>query len=658
MNYYEIALSKYTGASSDIFTYSHNEDMLPGTVVIVNLKNKELVGVVIKKCGKPKFKTREIKKTLFEGSAINLALLNTGFWISKYYGAPISSVIQTILPPGVSKKRRQLQPAETTGSEIRSCKQIPTIDQKNIIDSITRNLKGKPHLIFGATASGKTEIYLHLIEKVLKEGKQAIVLVPEISLTPQAIERYTARFGNNVAVLHSHLKETERFSNWKSILDNKKQIVIGSRSAVFAPCNNLGIIIIDEAHENSYKQDQTPKYNAIKVAEKITNLCDAALILGTATPTIEQFYKAEKGEYHLHQLNKRIVQENMPKVEIVNMADEFKKRNFSIFSEKLKESITETLSKNQQVILFINRRGMATFVSCRECGYVEKCPNCDIPLTFHLNQNKLRCHYCNFTKNVATSCPICKSFAIKYFGGGTQKVETEVNRLFGKEYKIARMDTDTAKSNNSYIETYNLFVQGEIDILIGTQIISKGWDVPNVGLVGIVSADTLLNFPDIFSSERTYSLLTQVSGRTGRGKAEGRVIIQTYSPDNPAIEAAAKNNFLDFYENEIAERKELNYPPFARLIKLLYNNPDENIAETNSLKIANQIKAALDEMKVKYSLKGPSPSFIPKIAGCYRWQILLKINTNDDKIVINIMAVIQKITNKEWPIDVDPISLI
>jgi primosomal protein N' (replication factor Y) len=656
MNYYEVAITKYIGKDTDILTYSSKIKLERGTAVSVYVRNKEIIGIVINEVKKPSFKTKDITKIIFEKPVISNSLLETCFWLSDYYGASLPSVFQTILPSGIATKRRTINKIYKEFD--RTENHVLTVDQKKIVDNIIKKFTSKPHLIFGITGSGKTEIYIRLVEKVINEGKQAIILVPEISLTPQAIERYSSRFGDNIAILHSYLKETERFSNWKSVLDGEKNIIIGSRSAIFAPCNNLGLIIIDEAHESSYKQDQTPRYNAIKVAEKIAKLGGAALVFGTATPTIESYFKALNGEYELHNLRKRIIQDVLPTTKIVDMRNEFRRRNRSIFSEKLQEEINLALAKKQQIILFLNRRGMSTFVSCRECGYVEKCPNCDLPLTFHMTTNELRCHHCNHKSSIPTLCPNCNSFAIKYFGGGTQKIELEIRKLVGESYRIARMDTDTTRSVENYTQTYNSFVQGKTDILIGTQIISKGWDIPNIGLVGIISADTLLNFPDIYSPERTFNLLTQVAGRTGRGKDKGTVIIQTYNPENPAIRAASAHDFNEFYQNEIKEREELKYPPFAKLIKLLYNNKSSEIAEAKTIKIAAEIDRKLGLENLNFNLIGPSPAFISKIAGNFRWQILLKIDTNKDEDVIMIVKLLRYITKNEWSIDVDPMSLI
>lgn len=650
MNYYELVPLLYIGNKNDTLVYQSENNLKSGQAVIISVRNKKLTGIIIKKVAKPSFETKDIIEVIFERPVLNSALLKTASWMSEYYASTLTSVFQTMLPVDITKKRRDLKNNEKRPDLDKP--PVPTPDQGRIIKAIESCADDKPHLLFGVTGSGKTEIYLKLIETVLNKGQQVIVLVPEVSLTAQAMNRFQARFGNRVALFHSYLKETERFASWKAIFDGEKDIVVGSRSALFAPLKNLGLVIIDEEHESSYKQDQSPRYHAIKTAQKICQLGKAKLLLGSATPSFESYFKALNGQYHLHKLDKRIHGDTMPLVQVVDMRNEYQSGNKSIFSDIMLKRINENLTEKKQVLLFLNRRGMSTFVSCRDCGYVVKCPNCDLPLTFHFNNLNLVCHHCDYKGTLPTLCPNCQSAAIKYFGTGTQRVEQELIKLIDKKFTIGRMDRDTTRKQDSHYQIYEDFATKNVDILIGTQMITKGWDFPNVGLVGIISADTMINFPDYNASERTFNLLTQVAGRTGRGEAAGEVILQTYNPDHPAIKYASKHDFNGFFEQEIKNRKELNYPPFAHLIKLMYNNKDIEQAKDDLESINERINLVFNN---SLDIVGPSPAFIPKIANKYRWQLVIK---TDDEKIINIVNKLPDLLNNNWIIDVDPIGII
>ena len=419
------------------------------------------------------------------------------------------------------------------------------------------------YLLYGITGSGKTEIYLRLIGKALKENKSSIMLVPEISLTPQTVDRFISRFGEEqIAVLHSKLSIGERYDQWNKIKEGKAKIIIGARSAIFSPAQNLGLIIIDEEHDESYSSEMTPRYDAREVACFLSEKNNIPLVLGSATPDMNTFYKAQKGEYKLLTLSKRANNSNLPKAYIVDLREELANGNKSMISRKLKTEIEENLKNKKQTILYLNRRGFSTFVMCRDCGYVVKCKRCDISLTYHKYQHKLKCHYCGYEVDEVKVCPECKSENIKYFGAGTQKLEDEIKELFPNASTI-RMDIDTVSKKNSHEEILNKFKNENIDILIGTQMVVKGHHFPNVTLVGVIAADGSLNIGDFRASEKTFQILTQVAGRAGREKDEGRVIIQTYNPDNYAIEFAKKQDYNLFYNTEIDIRKQLKYPPFC-----------------------------------------------------------------------------------------------
>ena len=457
-----------------------------------------------------------------------------------------------------------------------------TLNQKIIFDRILNSISGKDKynkfLIHGVTGSGKTEIYLQLVEQILMDGKDSIVLVPEISLTPQTIDRFVGRFGDLVAVLHSRLSYGERFDQWRRIKEGKVKIVVGARSAVFAPFNNLGLIIIDEEHESTYKSSQNPKYNTIEVASKRADIENGFLVMGSATPSLETYYNSLNGDILLLELAERVNNYKLPEVKVIDMRVELNKGNKSIFSEILYNAIGENLENGKQTILFLNRRGFSTFVSCRKCGYVVKCKDCDIPMTFHRNINKLKCHYCGLAINPPNVCPVCKSNYIKYFGIGTEKVEELTKELF-PQARIVRMDMDTTTQKGSHEKILNDMKEGKIDILIGTQMISKGLDFKDVTLVGIIAADTSLNLPDFRSPERTFQLVTQVAGRAGRGEYSGEVIIQTYNPDHYSINFSKNHDYLGFFQTENALRKEFLYPPYIKLISLLiYGENNNNVA--------------------------------------------------------------------------------
>lgn len=486
-------------------------------------------------------------------------------------------------------------------------------------------------LIHGVTGSGKTEVYLQLVEEMLRRKKDTIILVPEISLTPQTIDRFVGRFGSQVAVLHSKLSYGERFDQWRSIKEGSVKIVVGARSAIFAPFSNLGMIIIDEEHENTYKSSQNPKYDTIEVAIKRNELEGASVVMGTATPSMETYYNSLQGKFKLLQLNERATRGELPEVVLVDMRLELESGNKSIFSFELFKELKENLENKKQAILFLNRRGFSTFVSCRSCGYVAKCHNCDISMTYHRNIDMLRCHYCGETASSPQICPSCGSKYIKHFGIGTEKVEEQTRDLFPNA-RVARMDSDTTSEKGSFDSILDDMKRGKIDILIGTQMISKGLDFPNVTLVGIIAADTTLNLPDFRSPEKAFQLITQVAGRSGRGDYPGKVILQTYNPDHYSIVFSKNQDYNSFYNMEIGLRKEFLYPPFINLISILIYG--ENISEVKekSFKLYDIIKMYMINNHIGDLSKfiiGPNPAPIERIKKNFRWKLLIKAKDED-----------------------------
>lgn len=495
-----------------------------------------------------------------------------------------------------------------------------TIEQENIIREYI-NSDDKMFLLKGVTGSGKTEVYMKLVERVLLEGKSAIILVPEIALTPQMIERFKGRFGVNVALFHSKLSDGERFDEWFRVKEGKAKVIVGARSAIFLPAKNLGLIIIDEEHENTYKSEQNPKYQTKEVAEYLSELKGCKVILGSATPSIETYYRALTGEMKLLELNSRVDNKPMPPMKVIDMRNELKGGNKSLFSRELFIAIQERLKRKEQIILFLNRRGFSTFVSCRSCGYVFKCDECDISMTYHKN-GLLICHYCGKTKREPRECPKCHSKYVKFFGAGTQRVEEEVKKYFNNA-GILRMDVDTTRDKHSYERIYNTFKNGEADILIGTQMVSKGLDFKNVTLVGILAADMSINIPDYRAAERTFQIITQVAGRAGRGDKQGEVLIQTYTPQHYSLQYAVNYDYEGFYEKEFTVRAMMKYPPFGKLLLINGTSKKEELLKNFMHKITMMIKPLVENC-LDIEILGPIPCMISKVKENYRWQIVIK----------------------------------
>ena len=538
-------------------------------------------------------------------------------------------------------------------------KDVPRVlneEQKRCFDAINfaiENNEFSKNLIYGITGSGKTEIYLQLIQSVLDKGKDAIVLVPEISLTPQMVDRFLARFGDTIAVLHSKLSIGERYDEWQKIVKGEVKIVIGARSAIFAPVKNLGIIIIDEEHDISYKSDCTPRYSAKDLAKYLAEKNNCPLVLGSATPDIVTMKQAKEKNIELYTLTKRATNTNLPDVEIIDLRNELAIGNRSMISLKLQDEIQKNLNNKKQTILFLNRRGYSTFVMCRDCGYVAKCKHCNISLTYHMSENKLKCHYCGFEIPVIKECPECNSKKVKYFGTGTQKLEEEIKKLYPTASTI-RMDIDTVSKKNSHEEILNKFKNEGTDILIGTQMVVKGHHFPNVTLVGVITADGSLNLEDYRAVERTFQTLVQVSGRAGR-EENGKVIIQTYNPDHYAIIQAKKQNYDLFYNQEIELRKMLKYPPFCDIIMIRFSGKNLTEIQNISNLVYKKIESVKNEDVIIYK---PVPSPIDKIKNKYRWRIIIKCKVTTRILDIINFAIddekIKKCKDTSIVVDINP----
>ncbi len=560
-----------------------------------------------------------------------------------------------------------------------------TSDQEAIWDTISADLAAggaTAYLLQGVTGSGKTELYLRAVQQVLAQGKSAIVLVPEIALTPQTIRRFGARFPDRIAVMHSGLTPGERYDQWRRVRAGELRLVVGARSAIFSPLPDLGLIVLDEEHEWTYKQSRSPMYHARDVALQLRELAGATVILGSATPSLESAYAAERGVLVRLSLPKRIMGHrqavdeqslhlahspaayrplagedtdalytDLPPVQVVDLRDELREGNASIFSRALQEALERTLADGQQAILFVNRRGSASFVLCRDCGHVLACSRCGLPLTYHSAEQDLLCHRCNAREPVPEVCPVCGSRRIRYFGLGTQRVEQELKARYPRA-RVVRWDYDATRRRGAHEDFLDRFVRGEADVMIGTQMVAKGLDLPRVTLVGVISADTLLNLPDLRASERTFQLLTQVAGRAGRSVLGGQVIIQTYAPQHPAIVAASAHDYPQFYENEIAFRREHWYPPLSRMIRLLYTDADARRAEQAAEELYTLLSERIARLGLpEVDLIGPAPAFYERLRGAWRWQILVR-GTAPAEALRDVLL------PPGWRVEVDPESFL
>ena len=528
-----------------------------------------------------------------------------------------------------------------------------TNNQEVVVNNVDLN-SNNIYLLYGITGSGKTICYIDLINKVIKKNKTAIMLVPEISLTTQMVNRLYNSFGNDVAILHSGLSDGEKYDEYTKINNGLVKVVVGTRSAIFAPLKNIGLIIIDEEHSSTYKQENNPRYNTIDIAKWRNNYNNCPLILGSATPSLESFARAKKGVYKLLTLTSRVGNYELPEINIVDMSLEMKKRNM-LFSEELIKEIINTLENKKQVMILLNRRGFSTFVSCQNCGYTYKCPHCEITLTYHKSSNNLRCHYCGYTKLNSNICPECKEDAIRSFGTGTERIEEELNKLFPSA-RVLRMDADTTTKKGSHEKYINMISNKEVDIIVGTQMISKGLDFPNINLVGVINADETLNIPDFRSNEKTFSLLNQVSGRAGRSGIKSKVIIQTFNPDNKIFEYLKNNDYISLFNNEMNIRKKLNYPPYYYILGIKICSKDYELASKHSIKISNYLKNNINETSI---ILGPSTSNIFKLNNIYRFQIIIKYKF-DNKLFDSIKFIDNMYMNEKdiyIEIDNNPISL-
>lgn len=650
-----------------------------GSVVEVPFRRSKIEGFIVgfETADKiqSEYEIKPIERYLTETPVFNEDDLKFYKWVSDYYQIPLGEVLGTaftksvFIRPSRTVKRKKTEPSEST----KPVSFAHTDEQKTAISSIVesvRSSKFKSFLLYGVTGSGKTEVYLNAAKECIAQGKSALILVPEIALTPQLRTRFEEYFGDSVAVLHSSLTEKTRRDFWWDALEGRKKLVVGARSAIFAPLKNIGLIVVDEEHETTYKQEDRLRYNARDLALVRAKHHDATVVLGSATPSIETFYASKSGKHTLLELRERPQSRPMPIIEIIDMKEEHDRKKKTakenkspfervIFSDAMINGVVKTLHRGEQAIIFVNRKGYSSFLLCKDCGDVPECLNCSVSLTYYANSRKLRCHYCGFEDRVPEKCGKCGSSGIKFMGLGTELAYEELEKILKPEFEnltIARLDSDTAPNMKKLEEILQDFRDKKTQILLGTQMLAKGHDFPNVTFIGIVLADLNLHLPDFRSGERTFQLLAQVSGRAGRGSIAGKVILQTYMPDHYVIEAAKEQDYRKFYEREIEERKVFEYPPFSRMAHLEFRNLKEERAQSEARKISNLLDHLLKNkdgvMGSDVTYLGPTAASIGKIANQYRWQILLK-----SEKFSSLNAVIRTLRKEGVRfIDVDPVS--
>ncbi|HWQ77435.1 MAG TPA: primosomal protein N', partial [Anaerovoracaceae bacterium] len=634
MKYIDVVIDNNTSHTDNLFTYLCEDDSVKvGDKVSVPFAKGDRLrdAYVFRAADQPPEEIkglRGIKAIAGIDPDISLSgeAVATCVWMKRQYLCRYIDAVKCFTPAGTPSKSGKIRtPYQDAEFETYEAKQM-TGEQRNAVGMILPSIKERVHKVFlihGVTSSGKTEIYMQIISECVLQGRTAIMLVPEISLTPQTIERFMGRFGaEQIAVLHSKLSQGERYDEWMRIRKGGVKIVIGARSAVFAPLSDIGAIVLDEEHESTYKSDMSPMYDAIEVAIKRARKHKATVLLGSATPSLVSSYKAETGEYSKITLKERFNKTPLPDVRIVDMREELRNGNKSIFSIPLYREMKRNLEEKRQVILFLNRRGYSTFVSCRSCGYVMRCKECGISLTYHKSINEAICHFCGRGEKVPDLCPVCGSKYIRHFGTGTEKVEEAAKEIF-PEYTVDRLDLDTVSKKGSIDRILNSFRKGKTDILIGTQLVAKGLDFSNVGLVGIVAADISLNIPDFRSAERTFQLVTQAAGRAGRGDMPGKVLIQSYNPEHYSIIAASEHDYESFYRAELAIRKQIGYPPYSDLIRIVLSSEDEQEACGMCGQVAEDFirRAGKDEERYVF---GPRAAPMNKVKGLYRWQLVIK----------------------------------
>ncbi len=646
MHYYEVAPNQIVRPGSDVFTYSSTDKLGIGQIVLIEVGKRPMIGVVMRTVVKPSYATKAIASVV-EATPLPPPLLKLTTWLSNYYVTPLALVLQMIIPRGIQKTRRAQTVQPFTAKRERT-NIVFNSDQQKAIEAIVDSSPGT-FLLQGITGSGKTEVYIDIAKRTIAAGRSVIVLVPEIALTSQLVDEFSHHF-DNILLVHSTISEARRHTTWKEALDSKgPRVVIGARSALFTPLSNVGAIIIDESHEPSYKQEQAPRYSALRAASVLGQLHQAKVIFGSATPSIADRYLAEQSGRPVLKLN--TVARNNAVAPIVELVDMTKRANFNghrFLSKQLLTRLDATLADGKQALIFHNRRGSASTTLCDNCGWTAQCPRCFIPLTLHSDQHALRCHICDFRSAVPTSCPECHNTDIIYKGFGTKLIETELQKLYPKA-NIARFDADN--TNDSTVDArYDELYAGTIDIAIGTQVVAKGLDLPHLRTVGVIQADNGLALPDFSSSERTFQLLAQVVGRVGRNEHATQVVIQSYQPTHPSIVFGLTQNYESFYEYVLKERRQAIFPPFTHLLKLTCVYKSESAAIKAAQALARDLRSAVHS---DVTILGPTPAFYERQRDTYRWQLTLKSPRRE--YLINALATVPK---THWQSELDPTSLL
>ena len=644
MHYYEVAPISLVRSDATFFTYASSGPLEVGQIVVVPVGKKSVVGVVLKESKQPDFAVKEVA-TVINEPPIPTELLATAQWMSEYYFTHFSQILSLLVPRGITKKRRELNTKIIQNARTFSDDSL-TADQQTALKKISE--ANGTILLRGVTGSGKTRIYVEAAKRAQQDGKSAIILVPEISLTPQLVAEFQHHFGT-VIVTHSQQTEAERHQIWQQAARaNGPIIVIGPRSALFMPVHSLGLIVIDESHEPSYKQEKSPRYTTSHVASFLAKQHNAKLILGSATPNIVDYYQAEQANLPIITIEKPArANVTPPKVSII---DTTKRGNFSkhrFLSDHLLSAIEQTLAQKNQVLLFHNRRGTTPITLCEQCGWQAGCPRCFVPLTLHADTHKMLCHICGNSYPVPTACPECGNASIIHKGIGTKLIETEVKKLFPNK-KIVRFDKDTS-SNERLENTYADVYSGDVDIIIGTQVIAKGLDLPHLRTVGVIQADAGLMLPDFAASERTFQLLCQVVGRVGRDHQETEVIVQSYQPNHPAVVDGTTQNFVDFYERTKRQRESANFPPFVHLLKLICIYKTEATAIKNAKKLTETLKGS----SLNIEILGPTPAFYERVGDTFRWQLVIKAKKRSE-----LLKTLRFLPQTHWQYELDPINLL
>ena len=646
MHYYEVAPNRIARAGDQAFTYHSDTELSVGHVVEIPLGSKSAIGVVLQAVQKPAYNTKPISQ-LLEAQPIPEPEIKLALWLSTYYSTPLATVLQTILPRGANKTRRARTKLKQESKRERT-NYILNSDQQAAVDKILEP-NSDTAILHGITGSGKTAVYIEIAKQTLASGKSAIILVPEIALTSQVVSEFSQHF-EDVILTHSRQTEAERHLAWKEALNSKTpRVAIGPRSALFLPLADIGAIIIDEAHEPSFKQEQSPRYSALRAASMLGEFHKAKVVFGSATPAVADYYLASSASKPILELNKSARSGTVrPTIKLVDMTKRANFKRHRFLSDELLKLIEQNLAEQKQVLVFHNRRGSASSTLCENCGWIAGCPQCFVPLTLHADKHHLRCHVCGYTDRVPTSCPQCSEADIIHKGIGTKLIESELNKLFPKT-EIARFDGDS-DAENSVDKRYDDIYSGKIQILIGTQVIAKGLDLPKLRTVGVIQADAGLSLPDYSSSERTFQLLAQVVGRVGRSEHETNVIVQSYQPAHPSIATGLSQDYQGFYDFAVAERKRGNFPPFIYLLKLTCIYKTEAAAVRNSRNLARDLRA---RFKGKVEILGPTPAFYERSGDTYRWQLVLKARRRAD-----LLEVLPNVPPTHWQYELDPVSLL